>query len=234
MAEVAAMARATSALLQNVMYINLDHRTDRLVQVKNELENKLNIINAERFPAIMHAKGEIGCTLSHIRCLEIALDRRYPYVFICEDDIEFLNPDFFLEAIKAFENAPPKNWDVYIVSGNSTPPYRPHSNTCVNVMNCQTTTGYITHYAYYKTLIQNFQDGLKLLMENPKEATKYAIDKYWKRLQRDATWFMLHPPCVIQRAGYSDIEKRDVNYVRLMLDSEKTYLFGGHKKMMFL
>jgi GR25 family glycosyltransferase involved in LPS biosynthesis len=225
---------SSSILLENILYINLDHRTDRLEQVNNEFETKLNIYHAERFPAIKNAKGAIGCALSHIKCLEIALERNYPYVFICEDDIEFLNPDFFLEAIKNFEKIPPKKWNVYIVSGNSTPPYKPFNNSCVNVFNCQTTTGYITHYAYYKTLIKNFKAGIELLMKYPNDEKFYAIDQYWKLLQTDGTWFMLFPPCVIQRVGYSDIEKRDVDYTRLMLDPEKRYLFANVRKMEFL
>jgi glycosyl transferase family 25 len=225
---------ASSALLQNILYINLDHRKDRLEQVKNEFETKLKIRNIERFPAIKHDKGAIGCALSHIRCLEIALERRYPYVFICEDDIEFLNPDFFLEAVKKFEKMPPKNWNVYIVSGNSIPPYRQHSESCVNLFNCQTTTGYITHYEYYKTLIDNYKEGVELLFNNPGNEKYYAIDKYWKRLQQDGTWFMLYPPCVIQRAGYSDIEKRPVDYTSLMLDGKKHYLFEKIRRMEFL
>jgi len=80
-------------LLKNTLYINLEHRTDRLEHVKIEL-SKLGI-DGERVNAVKSKIGAIGCTLSHIRCLEIAKQRDYEYVFICEDDIQFLNPELF-------------------------------------------------------------------------------------------------------------------------------------------
>ena len=213
------------SLLKHILYINLDHRIDRLAEVQSEFQDKLQINSAERFPAIKHEKGPIGCALSHIRCLEIAKERRYPFVFICEDDIEFLNPEYFLYALQIFENAPPKGWNVFLVSGNSMPPYQQFSSTCIKTVNCQTTTGYITHYSYYDRLINNFKEGVELLLKNPNQARIYAIDQYWKHLQINDSWYLMFPPCVIQRAGYSDIEKKHMDYSKLMLDTEKRYIF---------
>jgi hypothetical protein len=44
---------------------------------------------------------------------------------------------------------------------------------------------------------------------------------YWKRLQREDRWYLITPICVIQRAGYSDIEKQDVNYEKMMTNLVK-------------
>jgi GR25 family glycosyltransferase involved in LPS biosynthesis len=226
-------------LLKNILYINLDHRTDRLQQVNDEFTKKLNIEGLtnrvpERFSAIRHPNGAIGCALSHIKCLEIALQRKYPYVFICEDDIEFLVPEHFLKAIREFEANPPKRWNVFIVSGNTVPPYAQYNSSCIKVVNCQTTTGYITHYNYYEALIQNYKEGVSQLIRNIGSEKYFAIDKYWKELQLSRTWYMLYPPCVIQRESYSDIEKRVVNYASLMLDLEKKHLFKEVPKMNFM
>lgn len=223
-------------LLEHILFINLDHRTDRLTQVQNEFSSKLKIDmnKVERMPAIKHDIGAIGCALSHIKCLEIALERKYPYVFICEDDIEFLEPEKFLNAVNEFATAPPENWDVFIVSGNSLPPYKQFSPTCISIINCQTTTGYITHYNYYKTLIENFKEGVWRLMQDTTNQRLFAIDQYWKYLQQRGTWFMIYPPCVVQRVSYSDIEKRTVDYRFLMLDPEKKYMFQQKPKMTFL
>ena len=78
-------------LFENTLFINLDHRQDRLEHATEEFK-KMNI-NAERVDAIKKDIGAIGCTMSHIKCLEIAKKRDYDYVFICEDDIHFKNPD---------------------------------------------------------------------------------------------------------------------------------------------
>jgi len=52
------------SLLKHILFINLDHRTDRLSHINNEFNNKLKIPNVvpERFSAIQHIKGSIGCT----------------------------------------------------------------------------------------------------------------------------------------------------------------------------
>ena len=80
-------------ILQNTLYINLEHRVDRKEHVTKELE-KIGV-KGERFNAIKTKNGAIGCTLSHIKCLEIAKERNYEEVFICEDDITFTNLTYF-------------------------------------------------------------------------------------------------------------------------------------------
>ncbi len=72
----------------NIFLINLEHRKDRLKNSKDEFE-KLNL-DFIRFDAIYHNIGQLGCTLSHIKCLEIAKEKKYPYCMICEDDVKFI------------------------------------------------------------------------------------------------------------------------------------------------
>ena len=83
------------------LYINLDHRTDRKDHLLLEM-GKIGSVNPERFSAIKMAMGNIGCTLSHIRCIELAKARDWPYVFICEDDITFTDPLVFLTSLERF------------------------------------------------------------------------------------------------------------------------------------
>lgn len=40
----------------------------------------------------------------------------------------------------------------------------------------------------------------------------FALDMYWKKLQERDNWYIIYPPMSIQSAGYSDIQKKDVNY----------------------
>ena len=83
-------------ILKHTLYINLDYRTDRLEHVQEELD-KIGIKeSAERFPAVKMEKGNVGCTLSHIKCIDLAKSRGWPYVFICEDDITFTDPGRFI------------------------------------------------------------------------------------------------------------------------------------------
>ena len=211
-------------LFKHTLFINLASRTDRLQHVQQELK-KMNI-DAERINAIKMAEGAIGCTLSHIRCLELAKERQYPHVFIVEDDITFLQPELLSENLKKFEsNTELKSWDVLIIGGNNCPPYTKINDYCIHAFNNQTTTGYIVKSHYYDTLIQNFKESAQMLMRNPHNKREYALDMYWKRLQQTGIWLMIVPATVTQYQDYSDIEKRVVNYDHLMLDIQKDWLF---------
>jgi len=130
------------------IYINLEHRKDRNENVLKEL-SKIQIDFPERFNAIEMKNGAIGCSLSHIKCLEIAIKRNYEYIMICEDDIEILNPSLFVENINKFLNSQIE-WDVVLIAGNNMIPYNFVTDYCIKIYNCLTTTGYIVKNKYFK------------------------------------------------------------------------------------
>ena len=117
-------------------------------------------------------------------------------------------------------------WDVILLGGNNAPPSLKLGDFCRRVYNCQTATGYIVKKHYYDVLIKNMRDGLQQLLKNPENKQEYALDMYWKQLQRKDNWFMIIPPTVIQYANYSNIEKKNVDYKHLMMDLDKEWLFG--------
>ena len=199
-------------------YINLDKRSDRNSCVVEELK-KIGITSPNRFKAIELENGALGCSMSHLKCLEKAKKQNHEYVFICEDDIQFLNPQLFITQLNKFFNDSnlKTKWDVLIVAGNNMLPYVPINDYCIQVMNCQTTTGYLVRQHYYDVLIDNIKRGLAFLMRNQTEHVNYAIDKYWLKLQEKDLWYLLIPITVIQLQGYSDIEKKETNYVNAML-----------------
>lgn len=202
------------------LYINLATRRDRLSHVQQQLHS-IGIVG-ERLDAIKMEHGYIGCTMSHIKCLELAIERNYSYVFICEDDITFTNPTVMLASLEDFL-ASKMEWDVLLLGGNNRTvvPNSANTNSYIKVTNCQTTTGYITKRSYMQTLLTNFKEGLAGLLAKPTSRREHAIDMYWKRLQVKDRWFLLKPQTVCQLAGYSDIEKRCVDYRHVMLERKK-------------
>jgi len=212
-------------LFEHTLFINLDERTDRLAHVTAEFA-KIGIV-AERVKAIKMATGAVGCTMSHIRCLELAKQRGYEQVFICEDDITFTNPELFKANLEKFSDNDEIMWDLLIVGGNNVPPYQQVTEYCARVFYCQTTTGYVVKKHYYDTLLENFKESARQLMRDPKNHSTYALDMYWKRLQKQDFWYMITPPTVTQYESYSDIENRVVDYERAMLDMDKPWLFQG-------
>lgn len=206
--------------LKNVFYINLEHRTDRKEHVERELTElgwEFSRFNAVKLPN----NPALGCTLSHLKILEHAKSNSLDYVIIVEDDICFTNKKLFLENFnKTLESG--KHFDVCILSGNLAPPYKEFiNNIAIQVSHSQTTTGYIVKKHYYDTLINSIKTGANLLLRNPTQRDKYAIDMYWLQLQKRDTWIIIIPLTVTQIESYSDIEKRNVNYEQLMLNEKQ-------------
>lgn len=219
--------------IKHCLYINLTSRPDRKIHIENELKSVG--INPTRFNAIKLRNGRVGCSMSHLKCLQIAKENNWPYVMICEDDLLFLDKQKFINHINEFFKIHGKNhselnpdhnnkWNVLLIAGNNVPPYIKIDDTCIQVSHCQTTTGYIVKQAYYDILIHNVKTGIELLMKNPDQHFEYAIDKFWIKLQKQHVWYMLAPVVAVQREDYSDIEQRKTNYENIMKDLDKPHM----------
>ena len=235
------MANITITIpIKHALYINLESRADRRAHVEAQLAslkhsaNGLSTLVAERFNAIKHAtSGAIGCSMSHLRCIQLAKARGWDHVLVCEDDVLFTNVPLFLTQLTKFMATVPQ-WDVVLLAGNNVPPYRVVNSACVQVGSCQTTTAYIVRAHYYDALIANYRAGINLLMRSPEQKFHYAIDRYWFELQRRDRWFLITPLSVVQREDYSDIEQRVTNYGHLMLDLDKEQLMRRQLERMQL
>jgi GR25 family glycosyltransferase involved in LPS biosynthesis len=208
--------------IKNIVYINLDERPDRKTHIEQQL-NKVGFKRFKRFKAIKTTNGAIGCTMSHLKCLETARDRKLTHLLVFEDDTLFLDPPHFHKQFNTFLSRH-KSWDVVLLAGNNMVPYTRIDDTCIKVTYCQTTTAYLVNGSYYNTLISNIKDGLQKLMQDQANRFLYAIDKYWLTLQQKDNWYLIVPLKVIQKEGYSDIEKRVVNYNSIMKNIDKAFV----------
>jgi glycosyl transferase family 25 len=207
--------------ISNVLYINLDSRMDRHTHFESQF-TKIGM-NPQRFSAIRNVNGAIGCSMSHIACLELAIRNEWDHVLICEDDATITNPGQLVYQVNQFFNRFNDSWDVLLLAGNNYQPFRRESAECVRVANCQTATSYLVRRPYFEKLLANFKDGLKKLIAEPAQQPKYAIDQYWKNLQRTHRWYLIVPISVIQRPDYSDISKQQVDYSGMMTQVNKKW-----------
>ena len=205
--------------IKNILYINLEKRKDRREHVEKQLSSIG--LSGERFNAVQLKNGRVGCSMSHLKCVELAKSRNWDHVMIIEDDITFTKPRLFMKQLKKFLSRNIK-WDVLLLAGNNIPPYKKYGDFCIKVSYCQTTTGYIVKKDYYNTLIENYREGIKQLMREPEKHREFAIDKNWIKLQKKDNWFFIIPASVVQRPDYSDIEGKVINYNWHMLDIDKT------------
>jgi glycosyl transferase family 25 len=191
-----------------IVYINLDRRTDRREQIESELQRMG--LSGERFAAIEHASGIVGCGMSHLAVLERARTAGWESVLILEDDFQFIvDKATFERQMAAFlESGLP--YDVIMLSYHQGK-QEPFNEVVSKALETQTTAGYLVHRRFYDTLIDTWREGLSKLVETGEHWT-YALDQYWKKLQPGAQWFCLIPRIGCQRPGYSDLAGRHVDY----------------------
>jgi GR25 family glycosyltransferase involved in LPS biosynthesis len=211
----------------HALYINLEERTDRKKKTKKEFKNLK--IPIKRFNAVKLSSGRISCSMSHIKCLQKAIDNDWDHVLIVEDDIHFMNPEIFTQQLNKFLSSGIE-WDVLFFAGNNLPPYQIFGDFCVKVSRCQTATGYLVKKHYYSKLLKNMKEGMALLLKEPDKHFYYAVDKYWFPLQEKDNWFIITPLSVVQREGYSNIELKETDYKSKMLDLDKKYMFTQFNK----
>jgi glycosyl transferase family 25 len=194
--------------IERVVYINLDERVDRKLQVQQELLKVFPAEKIKRFAAIRTDFGGIGCTMSHIAVLEMAKREGWSNVLIVEDDFVWASRiDTSSVILKRLMSNP---YDAIVLGGTLIR----CDMASLKLESCQSTTAYIVDRSYIDRMLENYKEGLQKLQETGDYPT-YALDQYWKRLHASGRWYIVMPIMGAQRPGYSDIEKRNVNYLRL-------------------
>ena len=200
-------------LFDKVYYINCEHRVDRKDSIES-MFSSLEFSNYERIEACyIPENGALGCAKSHLLALGKAKENNFENVLILEDDFTLaVDVITFNNSIQKLFNEKVE-WDVIMISSNLVKYEKSNIEYLSKVVDAQTTSGYAVNKKYLGKLIQNFQESESLLTnaERVNGWYKDAIDQYWKKLQKD-NWFCFNPVLGKQADGYSDIEKRDVNY----------------------
>lgn len=208
--------------IDKAVYINLDHREDRR-QIMNHFfqDAKIPLEKVERFSAIRHSIGIVGCAMGHIEILKKAKREGWKSVLILEDDMRCVDIDTNYPKLEQLVNS--QSWDVCMLTGlymESSPPK-------VNIAFC--TNAYIVKSHYYDTLLDNFETGLRKKLETPlflgfrryakekresyiNKRNQYNVDVYWFKLQMRDNWIAMFPPMCEQLNTYSDIYNKPVDH----------------------
>jgi glycosyl transferase family 25 len=199
-----------------ILYINLEHRKDRLEHIKKEI-SKINptLSKAQRIDAVKHEIGALGCTLSHIKALQLFISNpSWNTCMILEDDFTFISnepSEIHNSLISFFDNV--KDFDMLLL-GTGVKDYKDDATEYPmirKVLSSQTASGYIITRKYIFTLLANFLKGSNLIKkEGLKE--EYCLDQYWKQLMPIGKWYALEKRVGFQYSNYSDIEKKVVEY----------------------
>ena len=145
--------------IKHAIYINLDSRTDRRELFEKQFEElhgrypqDFTFAPVARFSAIRDVdNGAIGCTKSHIECIQIAKNNGWDHVLIFEDDALLIHPEVLVHQVSSFLSRFRDEWDVILFSGNNFPPFKIEAPDCFRIANCQTTGCYVVgimiHYS---------------------------------------------------------------------------------------
>lgn len=193
--------------------INLDKRQDRLEQSTKVLGDYG--IQFERFAAIEKENGKQGIRSTLIAVFEDAIRNDYHNILVFEDDIEFkVAPEIFHELMdNALETAP--RYDVLFLGANmSETAHEPYNN-------------YLLHLKYSKeyknivvanhAMIYSKQGILDCWLALNNEFDRYGTTDMciWHEVCSRGMSLALRPLVAVQRAGYSDIEKRVTDYEKI-------------------
>jgi len=161
-------------------------------------------LEAERFNAISHTQGIVGCGYSHLEVLKIAKSRNYKNILIFEDDFEFLvsKEEFDKELDQFFDSK--LDYDVcmlgYLLIESCDIKEFPF---VTRVLAAQTASAYLVNEKYYDKLIDLYTWAI-LKLEQTGEHWNWANDQIWKTLQQKDNWFCFTKRIGKQRDGYSD------------------------------
>jgi hypothetical protein len=213
--------------LYGPLVINLDKRKDRLNEVTIEFE-KLNL-KFKRIPASTgNGNGILGCLESHCICLEEFLQTNEETLMVCEDDAVFkCNREELDHHIKEFLSDKAHVLCLGFVARTD----EPYSKIFLRSRQVQTTVCYVVKRVTAVTLLETWRKLILLIKEgghkNPDNWLRkglnqiqglatiwniYCADQAWKLIQQDHIFVIPRKPLVIQRASFSDIEKRFVSY----------------------
>lgn len=195
-----------------ILYINLEKRTDR----KEHMEQLLQNHTYERVDAVYHERGNIGCTLSHIKCLEIAKQREYNECIIFEDDILF-------EENTTLENIPyPEiDFEMFMLCVNVSESIEIDTDYS-KIQRCSCTAGYLIKSSMYDILIDLYRECSNRALQHVDRKdfniycnlNKLNCDMCWNDLWNDHMAIVLKKQFIYPMDGYSDVTNSDRKFVK--------------------
>lgn len=178
--------------------ITLPHRGDRREQTIAEC-NKVGL-QPKWINAVNGKSSSIGpvnaCKYSHWFCIKLAQHEQRTEFLVLEDDVVF-SDDFSLDLKDV-----PDDWDIVYFGGNHSRGTPIHVKN--NVYKCTYTLcahAMLVRYTCYELLLNR-------LLE-----TEEPVDVILGKLHAtDVNAYVIYPHTAWQRAGFSDIERRQVDY----------------------
>lgn len=197
--------------IDGIIYINLDHRTDRKELMEQEFE-RLGIPQEKvhrQSGVFDRLNGAKGCMLSHIQALELAEKRGWETTLILEDDALFISDLASMESsLDTFYESVGDEWDVFFLGGTYRKKEQTPWKAFFRVLEGLCGHAYLVHGPYLNKLRACFLCSSQLIQDHlfTGQSLDYALDRVWKILQEQDRWYASQKQFVIQRVLSSDID----------------------------
>lgn len=194
----------------DIYVINLKKRTDRLERVKKDFA-KYNLITVE---AIEDEEGWVGCFKSHLKCIELAKEKKLPYSIVIEDDCKIVSETTFdtnLKLILDYLESNIDEWNIFLGGVTKVWTYNRYVKLTDDLKLLYIDEGKTFHFMIYNSNCYDFWLNLK-----PTD----PIDKCW---HNKIVGIVSIPFIAIQYADYSDIENKQINYDSRFISIEKNF-----------
>jgi GR25 family glycosyltransferase involved in LPS biosynthesis len=175
----------------DIVLINLDKDKERLKIASEHL--KKNGIEFERIPGVIHEDRYRGCSIAMVNALKAIPEGG----IIFEDDV--LLKDFYIPDL-------PDGWDLLYFGANLQAPTERINDEIVRVYGAWT-----AHAIMYS------EKAVKKILETYSYDLHGPHDNFLKNeFNAKNNCYMVTPMQAYQRPSYSHLEKRNVNYTRIM------------------
>ncbi len=224
-------------LVDAVLVINLDQRADRWANLQHESSGLIPADRLHRSPAVLGREltgfgklpwfrgrsrdatwaARAGCTLAHRRALATAREKNWHHALILEDDI-VLPPALvkILPTLGTWLETNPEAWDIcYLGYTDPMQPSRhlidlPAGTSLHAIYGCNCAHAYLVNGRTRDDLLARLPTSDSIW---PWLARHRAIDRWYMRTLGRRHRVVAVSPCLInQRAGFSDIVRRETDY----------------------
>jgi len=195
----------------DIYVINLKKRIDRLNRVKKDFSN-YNLIIVE---AIECEEGWVGCFKSHQKVIQIAKEKKLPYIIVIEDDCKIVNHSIFDTNLKQILNWLVNNngeWNLFLGAITKVWTYKKFFQLDNNLKLLSVNEGKTLHFVIYNSNCYDYYLNLEPCV---------PIDKCW---HNKLIGIITIPFIAIQYTDYSDIENKEVNYDSRFTSIEKNFI----------
>jgi len=194
--------------INQIVYINMDNRTDRNSTLLQEFkrvgfpDNKITRFSASSY----HDCPNSGCLLSHANVLEMAYNMNLQNVLVLEDDFIFIDdiPKIHADITAFFELD--ISWDVLMFTTCAAVVSENTNSLISKISSSGNGAGYLVNRPMMLELSTLFKANVENLFLT-KQHWVYQNDILWKTIMPTSQWYMFNHYLGYQKEGYSDLSQ---------------------------